>query len=70
MTETTQIVKIDNAPLEYITLRERCDACGHQAYYRVTFEAGHLFFCRHHYMKQEEAFFEKALDIVDESELL
>jgi hypothetical protein len=70
MSETTQIVKLAHPEMEYLTPRERCDACGHQAYYRVTFEAGHLFFCRHHYMKQEEAFFEKALDIVDESELL
>jgi hypothetical protein len=70
MSETTQIIKLDDTPLEYITTRENCDACGAQAYYRVTFDAGHLFFCRHHYIKQEEAFFEKALDIVDESELL
>ena len=70
MSETTQIIKLEDKSLEYITPRETCDACGHQAYYRVTFEAGHLFFCRHHYMKQEESFFEKALDIVDESELL
>jgi hypothetical protein len=70
MSETTQIIKLDNTPLEYVTLRERCDVCNHQAYYRVSFEAGDLFFCRHHYMKQEDVFFEKALDIVDESELL
>ena len=70
MSEATQIIKLEDTPLEYVTPRERCDLCGFQAYYRISFEAGFLFFCRHHYMEREDEFFEKALDIVDESELL
>jgi hypothetical protein len=66
--ETT--LKLQEPELEYFTKRERCDLCGFQAYYRISFEAGFLFFCRHHYMEKENVFFEKALDIVDESELL
>lgn len=56
--------------LEWLTKSERCDGCGSQAYYLVSFKAGNLFFCRHHYLKHEEYFFDAAEDIVDESELL
>lgn len=66
--ETT--LKLQEPELEYFTKREMCDICGFQSYYRITFEAGFLFFCRHHYIERESSFFEKAQDIVDESELL
>jgi ribosomal protein S14 len=37
--------------LEYFTKTERCDQCYvAQAFYRVEFEAGFLFLCRHHFM--------------------
>lgn len=68
----TEVKKLetDSEELEWMTPTERCDGCGSQAYYRVSFNSGHLFFCRHHYLKHEEKFFDMAEDIVDESELL
>lgn len=56
--------------LEWYTPKETCDACGSQSYYMVVFDAGNLFFCSHHFKKNEAVIFEKAFDIVDESELL
>jgi len=56
--------------VEWHTKLEYCDSCSSQSYYMVTFAAGSLFFCRHHFLKNEALIFEKALDIVDESELL
>lgn len=66
----TDTITIEKPQLEWYTKTERCDICNAQAFYMVVFEAGNLFFCRHHYMKNENTFFEKAIDIVDESELL
>ena len=57
--------------LEYLTVPERCDQCGSQSYYKITFPGGgELFLCYHHYNQHEEKLFEVAEDIVDESELL
>jgi hypothetical protein len=56
--------------IAWLTPDERCDLCVSQSYYMVVFEAGSLFFCKHHFDKNEEAIFERALDVVDESELL
>ncbi|WP_237201000.1 MULTISPECIES: DUF7455 domain-containing protein [Rothia] len=39
-----------------LTVADRCDACGAQAYVRVVFENGHdLLFCGHHARAKEEA---------------
>jgi len=57
--------------IESFTRLELCDQCGvAQSFYRVEFESGYLFLCRHHYMKHEAKIFELALDVVDESDLL
>jgi hypothetical protein len=56
--------------LEWYTPNETCDVCPSQSYYMVVFDTGNLFFCNHHFKKNEALIFEKALDIVDESELL
>lgn len=56
--------------VEWYTPAELCDSCSSQSYYMVVFDTGNLFFCRHHFNKNEALIFEKALDIVDESELL
>jgi hypothetical protein len=57
--------------IESYTRLERCDQCAvAQAFYRVEFESGFLFLCRHHYMKHEAKIFETAVDVVDESDLL
>ena len=44
MTATT-IAQERTAPL---TLSDRCDRCGAQAFYRASFVAGELTFCGHH----------------------
>lgn len=49
---------------------DRCDQCGHQAFFHATFEFGDLLFCRHHYYKNEEFIYENALDLIDESEFV
>lgn len=56
--------------VEWYTPAELCDSCFSQSYYMVVFDTGNLFFCRHHFNKNEALIFEKAFDIVDESELL
>lgn len=39
-------------PKEYLlTVNDRCDACGGQAYVCVTGVSGELMFCAHHYGK-------------------
>ena len=39
-------------PKEYLlTVNDRCDACGGQAYVCVTGVSGELMFCAHHYAK-------------------
>lgn len=56
--------------VEWYTPNESCDSCPSQSYYMVVFESGNLFFCRHHFNKNEAVIFDSALDVVDESELL
>lgn len=34
-----------------LTIHDRCDACGGQAYVAVTGKIGELMFCAHHYAK-------------------
>jgi hypothetical protein len=61
----------EQVEIESFTRLELCDQCGvAQSFYRVEFESGFLFLCRHHYMKHEAKIFEIALDVVDESDLL
>jgi hypothetical protein len=64
--------KIDSpADVESYTRLELCDQCSvAQSFYRVEFESGFLFLCRHHFMQNEAKIFETAIDVVDESDLL
>lgn len=50
MNETT-IEDVELPDSESFTAADRCDRCGAQAYYRYTFKAGDLLFCRHHQNK-------------------
>jgi len=59
----------ESVALDWYTPQELCDSCPSQSYFMVVFESGNLFFCRHHYSKNEALIFEWALDVVDESEL-
>jgi hypothetical protein len=61
----------EQVEVESFTRLELCDQCGvAQSFYRVEFESGFLFLCRHHFMENEAKIFETAIDVVDESDLL
>lgn len=48
-TETNEPVAADQlSPEAELTAADRCDACGAQAYVRVTLATGELLFCSHH----------------------
>ena len=47
--------------------RDRCDRCSAQAYYLVKLLEGHLMFCRHHFLANEEKLTKIAFEIIDES---
>jgi hypothetical protein len=79
MDSTTKVVVVEEgkptpsgetSELEWYTPNERCDSCVSQSYFMVVFSSGNLFFCKHHFDKNEAFIFETALDVVDESELL
>ena len=61
MTTTT------TAPL---TVADRCDRCGAQAYVRVVLEHGELLFCAHHARRHASAFADVAVLVQDETERL
>lgn len=42
---------VENVDQYQITIHDRCDACGSQAYVIVTGVTGELMFCGHHYGK-------------------
>jgi hypothetical protein len=62
MTETAPEVK------KSLTLSDRCDRCGAQAFVMATGVTGSLFFCAHHFVKHEEGVKNFAFEIVDERE--
>ncbi|MDP9800165.1 hypothetical protein J2S49_000241 [Arcanobacterium wilhelmae] len=51
-----------------LTTADRCDACGAQAYVRVTMPFGELLFCAHHAAEHKSKIDELAISIVDERE--
>lgn len=69
-TETVAEALQQDEELIWYTALEQCDLCTSQSYFMMVLESGNLFFCNHHFKKNEAVIFEKALDIVDESELL
>ena len=46
---------------------DRCDRCTGQAFFWVNGVNGELMFCRHHFLKHENAIRAYAFEIVDES---
>lgn len=46
---------------------DRCDRCSSQAFVWVNGISGDLLFCRHHFLKNEEAIRAYAFEIVDET---
>jgi hypothetical protein len=57
-------------PIKAIAPQDRCDSCNAKAFYMVRFTSGDLLFCRHHFVKNEDAFLEKACDIFDDTDYL
>lgn len=47
---------------------DRCDACGAQAYVRVTLPAGELLFCGHHARANKAGLSKVALDWDDQTD--
>lgn len=50
-----------------LTANDRCDRCGSQAFVWVNGINGDLQFCRHHFLKHEEAIRAYAFEIIDET---
>lgn len=57
------------APVE-LTVADRCDACGAQAYVRVTLATGELLFCAHHANENKAKLEAIAISWHDETEKL
>ncbi|CAB5221862.1 hypothetical protein UFOVP359_106 [uncultured Caudovirales phage] len=49
-----------------LLIADRCDRCGAQAFVLVKGVAGELYFCGHHYSKNEEALIKFSYEIIDE----
>jgi len=60
-----------NEELEHeLNAADRCDACGAQAYIRVTLSTGQLYFCAHHGNENKAKLEPISLSWHDESEKL
>ena len=49
-----------------LLMADRCDRCGAQAFVLVKGVAGEIYFCGHHYLKNEEALIKFSYEIIDE----
>jgi len=49
---------------------DRCDRCNGQAFFWINGVAGDLLFCRHHFLKYEDAIRSYAFEVVDETHKL
>lgn len=68
---TTSGIGVAELPAEHqLTAADRCDACGAQAYVRVTVNNGELLFCAHHAKKHHEKLSPIAQSWHDESDRL
>lgn len=52
---------------DVINVSDRCDKCGGQAFFWVNGVSGDLFFCRHHFLKYENAIRAYAFEVIDET---
>ena len=55
---------------EPLTVADRCDRCGAQAYVRVVLPSGELLFCAHHAREHAPKFAEMATLVQDETDRL
>jgi hypothetical protein len=49
-----------------LLIADRCDRCGSQAFVLVRMIAGELYFCGHHYQKNQKILDKSAFEIIDE----
>jgi len=66
----TAVIEEVEEKTDVISNTDRCDRCMAQAYMWVNGVAGDLYFCRHHFVKHEEALRKYAFEIIDESHKL
>jgi hypothetical protein len=58
---------VTTTPRQPLTLQDRCDSCGAQAFVAVTMATGSdLLFCGHHYRKHETALAAQGVVVHDE----
>ena len=53
-----------------LQIADRCDRCAAQAFVLVKGVTGELYFCGHHFKKNEEALIKFAFEIVDERDFI
>lgn len=54
----------------YLKISDRCDKCYAQAFVLVKFINGNLYFCGHHFAKNELQLIESSYEIIDEREYI
>lgn len=70
----TSAIALEEAPVNALvkqpelTLADRCDRCGAQAFVRALLLAGDLLFCAHHGREYNEKLAEQAILVDDQSE--
>lgn len=62
------MIVMEDTEERVITANDRCDKCGSQAYFLSVLESGELFFCRHHFLKNEDTLRDISYHIVDQSQ--
>lgn len=67
---TAQIDTVEAQFPGLLTLHDRCDRCGSQAYVAVTLSTGRLLFCAHHFQVFESRLRPLATSVCDERERL
>lgn len=58
-----QTVTMDK-PIEFLTVKDRCDRCGAQAYIAIGVGKGELLMCFHHWKAHRDHVGEKGYDIL------
>lgn len=53
-----------------LTLQDRCDRCGAQAFILAKGMQGELYFCGHHYNKTKDAINSWAFEVINELEFI
>lgn len=72
--ETVETVKVEELeaaePVPVLSMTDKCDKCGHQAYVLAKGIEGDLMFCGHHYRDYEIDLISWAFEVIDERHLI